>query len=143
MLRAPFHESKKRLVTDELVLWEIIKPLLYHLKRPGPKEDKASRVADRAAALTAIVFVLKSGAASLGRCCPRRRWTAAAAPPAGATLTRDWQGPGGVWREELHRVLLDRLAQADEIDWERASLDYSASVVAAKGGRANRPESDG
>ena len=46
----------------------------------------------------------------------------------------------GVW-ERLHRVLLDRLGQAEEIDWERASVD-SASV-SAPGGPKNRPESDG
>ncbi len=42
--------------------------------------------------------------------------------------------------EKLHRILLDRLGKADEIDWERASLD-SASV-AAPGGPKDRPESD-
>jgi hypothetical protein len=35
-----------------------------------------------------------------------------------------------VW-ERLHRILLNRLGEADRIDWERTSLD-SASV-AAKG----------
>jgi transposase len=43
---------------------------------------------------------------------------------------RDWQ-QAGVW-EELHRVLLNRLGEADRIDWERASLD-SASVPAKRG----------
>ncbi len=43
--------------------------------------------------------------------------------------------------ERLHRLLLDRVGEADEIDWERASLD-SASVP-AKGGHQNRSESDG
>lgn len=52
---------------------------------------------------------------------------------------RDWE-EAGVW-EELHRVLLDRLGKADEIEWSRASLD-SASVP-AKGGRKNRQEPDG
>jgi hypothetical protein len=37
----------------------------------------------------------------------------------------------GVWHR-LHLVLLDRLGEADQIDWERASLD-SASVRAKKG----------
>jgi hypothetical protein len=55
---------------------------------------------------------------------------------------RDWQ-EAGVW-EELHGVLLNRLGEADRIDWERASLD-SASVPAKreKGGTKQRPESDG
>jgi transposase len=42
----------------------------------------------------------------------------------------------GVWGR-LHRKLLDRLGKAEEIDWERASLDSSS--VAAPGG-AKRPE---
>jgi len=46
----------------------------------------------------------------------------------------------GVW-EKLHHKLLDRLGQADEIDWQRASLD-SASV-AAPGGATRPAESDG
>ena len=37
----------------------------------------------------------------------------------------------GVW-EQLRKTLLDRLGKADEIDWERASLDSAA--VAAPGG---------
>ena len=41
----------------------------------------------------------------------------------------------GVW-ERLHKALLDRLGKADEIDWERASLDSAA--VPAPGG-AKRP----
>ena len=47
---------------------------------------------------------------------------------------RDWQR-AGAWHA-LHRVLLDRLGEADRIDWSRACLD-SASVP-AKGG-ARRP----
>jgi hypothetical protein len=42
---------------------------------------------------------------------------------------RDWQ-ESGVWKEP-HRVLLNRLGEADRIDWERASLD-SASVPAKR-----------
>lgn len=38
----------------------------------------------------------------------------------------------GVW-ERLHRTLLDRLGEADRVDWSRASLD-SASVAAPGGG---------
>ena len=51
----------------------------------------------------------------------------------------EWQ-EAGVW-EWLHRKLLDRLGKADEIDWERASLDSSS--VAAPGGPKERSESDG
>jgi transposase len=115
----------KELVSDEL--WEIIEPLLPE-EPPKPKGGRP-RVEDRAA-LTGIVFVLKSGipwemlpkemGCGSGSTCWRR--------------LRDWQ-EAGVW-EELHRLLLDRLGEADRIDWERASLD-SASVSAKRG--AKRP----
>src|SRR5919199_3916726 len=111
----------KPLVTDEL--WEVIEPLLPE-EPPRPKGGRP-RVPDRGA-LTGIVFVLQSGipwemllqemGCGSGSTCWRR--------------LRDWQEGGG--GRELHRVLLDRLGQAYEIDWERASLD-SASVAAKRG----------
>jgi transposase len=113
----------KRLVTDEL--WEAIEPLLP----PEPPKLKGGRprVPDRAV-LTGIIFVLKSaipwemlpqemGCGSESTCWRR---------------LREWED-AGVWRK-LHRVLLDRLEKAGEIDWERASLD-SASVPAKRGER--------
>ena len=111
----------KELVSDEL--WEIIEPLLPEVP-PKPKGGRP-RIDDRAA-LSGIVFVLKSGipwemllqemGCGSGSTCWRR--------------LRDWQ-EAGVW-EELHRALLERLGEADRIDWERASLD-SASVPAKRG----------
>ena len=113
----------KKLVTDEL--WELIEPLLP----PEPPKPRGGRprVEDRAA-LSGIIFVLKSGipwemlpqemGCGSGSTCWRR--------------LRDWE-EAGVW-EKLHRVLLDSLGEADEIDWERASLD-SASVPAKRGAR--------
>jgi len=111
----------KELVSDEL--WEIIEPLLPE-EPPKPRGGRP-RIDDRAA-LTGIVFVLKSGipwemlpqemGCGSGSTCWRR--------------LRDWQ-EAGVW-EGLHRALLDRLGEADRIDWERASLD-SASVSAPGG----------
>jgi transposase len=116
----------KELVSDDL--WEIIEPLLPE-EPPKPKGGRP-RVDDRAA-LTGIVFVLKSGipwemlpkemGCGSGSTCWRR--------------LRDWQ-EAGVW-EELHRLLLDRLGEAEEINWERACLD-SASVPVKRG--ANKPE---
>jgi transposase len=111
----------KPLVTDEL--WELIEPLLP----PEPAKPKGGRprVPDRAA-LTGILFVLKSGipwemlpqemGCGSGMTCWRR--------------LRDWQ-EAGVW-ERLHLVLLERLAEQEQIDWSRASLD-SASVPAPGG----------
>ena len=111
----------RELVTDEL--WETIEPLLPP-EPPKPQGGRA-RIDDRAA-LTAIVFVLKSGipwemlpkemACGSGMTCWRR--------------LKEWH-EAGVW-EKLHRVLLDRLGEADQIDWERASLD-SASIPAKRG----------
>ena len=80
------------------------------------------------ACLTGILFVLRSGipwdllplelGCGSGVTCWRR--------------LRDWQA-AGVW-DRLHRALLDRLGEADQIDWERACLD-SASVPAKRGAR--------
>ena len=116
----------KELVTDEL--WEIIEPLLP--PEPPKPEGGRPRVDDRAA-LSGIIFVLKSGipwemlpqemGCGSGVTCWRR--------------LREWQ-QAGVW-ERLHRVLLDRLGQADQIEWERACLD-SASIPAKRG--AQKPE---
>jgi transposase len=106
-------------------LWEIVEPLLP--AEPEKTKGARPRVPDRAA-LTGIIFVLKSGipwemlpqemGCGSGSTCWRR--------------LRDWE-EAGVWRK-LHRVLLDRLGEADEIDWERASLD-SAAVPAKRGAK--------
>ena len=116
----------KELVTDEL--WETIDPLLP----PKPPKPQGGRPRiDNRAALTGIVFVLKSGipwemlpqemGCGSGMTCWRR--------------LKEWQ-EAGVW-ERLHRVLLDRLGETEQIDWERASLD-SASIPAKRG--AQKPQ---
>jgi transposase len=117
----------KPLVSDEL--WALVAPLLP----PEPPKPKGGRprLADRAA-LTGIIFVLKSGipwemlpqelGCGSGMTCWRR--------------LRDWH-EAGVW-DRLHRTLLDRLGEADRIDWSRASLD-SASIPAKRGARASAP----
>jgi transposase len=117
----------KPLVSDEL--WAIIEPLLP-VEPPKPKGGRP-RVPDRAA-LTGIIFVLKSGipwellpqemGCGSGVTCWRR--------------LRDWQ-QSGVW-DRLHLTLLDRLGEAARIDWARASLD-STSVPAKRGGEAVGP----
>jgi transposase len=116
----------KELVTDEL--WDTIESLLP----PEPPKPQGGRPRiDNRAALTGIVFVLKSGipwemlpqemGCGSGMTCWRR--------------LKEWH-EAGVW-ERLHRVLLDRLGEADQIEWERASLD-SASIPAKRGGQ--KPE---
>jgi transposase len=111
----------KPLVSDEL--WALVEPLLP-TEPPKPKGGRP-RIPDRAA-LTGIIFVLKSGipwellpqemGCGSGVTCWRR--------------LRDWQ-QAGVW-ERLHRLLLDRLGEADRIDWSRACLD-SAAIPAKRG----------
>ncbi len=111
----------KELVPDEL--WEVIEPLLPG-EPPKPKGGRP-RVPDRAA-LTGILFVLRTGVpwemlpqemgCGSGMTCWRR--------------LKEWH-EAGVWGR-LHRALLDRLGEADRIDWGRASLDSAA--VAAPGG---------
>jgi transposase len=115
----------KPLVTDEL--WNVMEPLLP--KEPAKPKGGRPRVADRAA-LTGILFVLKSGipwemlpqemGCGSGVTCWRR--------------LRDWQ-EADVWHR-LHQVMLDRLGEANQIDWERASVDCF-SVPAP--GRAKLP----
>ena len=115
----------KPLLTDEL--WEVIEPLL---PKESPKlKGGRPRVSGRAA-LTGILFVLKTGipwemlpqemGCGSGMTCWRR--------------LKEWHHTG-VWKR-LHQALLDRLGEANHIDWSRASLD-SASVPAAGG--AKRP----
>ena len=113
----------KPLVSDDL--WAVVAPLLP-AEPPKPKGGRP-RVPDRAA-LTGIVFVLRSGipwemlpqelGCGSGVTCWRR--------------LRDWQD-AGVW-DRLHRELLDRLGEADRIDWSRAAPD-SASTPAKRGAR--------
>ena len=123
----------RELVPD--ALWDLIEPLLP--KRPPRPRGGRPPIDDRAA-LTGIVFVLKTGlqwvqlpremGCGSGVSCWRR--------------LRDWQA-AGVW-ERLFRVLLERLHEADRIDWSRAVLD-SSQVPAKRGAkrRARTPRTVG
>jgi transposase len=114
----------KPLVTDEL--WQLIAPWLP----PEPAKPKGGRPrVESRKVLSGIIFVLRSGipwemlpqemGCGSGITCWRR--------------LRDWQA-AGVWHQ-LHRLLLDRLDDADKIDWSRARLD-SASVPAKRGAKS-------
>ena len=111
----------KPLLSDEL--WQIIEPLL------PPEAPKTSggrpRISNRDV-LRGILFVLQSGI-------PWSMLPLEMGCGSGVTCWRrlkEWQ-EAGVWAE-LHAVLLDRLAEADKLDWSRASVD-SFSVPAPKG----------
>ncbi len=120
----------KKVVSDEL--WEVIEPLLP--QEPPKPNGGRPRIDDRAA-LTGILFVLKSGI-------PWEMLPQEMSRGSGMTCWRrlkEWH-EAGVW-DRLRKSMLDRLGQADEIDWERASLD--SAIVAAVGGPKDRPEPDG
>ncbi|AJY50065.1 Putative transposase IS4/IS5 family [Halomonas sp. KO116] len=111
----------KKIVPNEL--WEIVEPLLP--PEPPKPDGGRPRVSNRAA-LTGILFVLKSGipwemlpqemGCGSGVTCWRR--------------LRDWH-EAGVW-EKLHQTLLEHLQEAEQLDWDRACMD-SASIKAKKG----------
>jgi transposase len=111
------------LVTDDL--WAAVEPLIP--KRPPRPKGGRPPVDDRQA-LTGILFVLKTGipweylppemGCGSGMTCWRR--------------LRDWQ-VAGVW-DGLHRLLLNRLRGADQLDWSRAVVD-SASLRAVGGAK--------
>ena len=111
----------KPLVSDEL--WAVVEPLLP----PEVEKPKGGRprVPNRDA-LRGIILVLRTGLP----------WSYL--PPemgCGSSATcwrrlREWQ-QAGVWRN-LHQVLLERLADADQLDWSRASVD-AFSVPAPRG----------
>src|ERR1035437_9116929 len=117
----------KPLVSDGL--WAKVEPLLPREPRPGRRGGRRSTVTNRQA-LTGILFVLRTalpwqllplelGCGSGSTCWRRFR-----------TWTRR-----GVW-PRLHRVLLDELSWAGEIDWSRAAID-SSSVAAKRGAMAS------
>lgn len=116
------------LVNDEL--WSIVEPLL-----PAAKERRfkypGRRPVDNRVALSAILFVLKTGIPwedvphEMG-CCGMTAWK----------KLHEWQ-EAGVW-QKLHHVLLERLHQAHKLDWERVSID-SSYVRAVRGGQDTGP----
>jgi len=108
-------------------LWNLIEPILPPPKRRRFRHPGRKPISHRQA-LDGILFVLKTGipweylplemGCGSGMTCWRR--------------LRDWQRRG-VW-QRLHNLLLNKLREADKIDWSRAVVD-STSVRAVFGGR--------
>ena len=117
----------KPLLPNEL--WEVCKLVIPPLKK-SPKGGRPP-VGNREA-LTGILFVLKTGIAwedlpqEMGCGCGMTCWRRLTA----------WQA-AGVW-DKLHRLLLERLQRADQIDWSRALVD-SALLKAMTGGKKQGP----
>ena len=115
----------KPLLDDEL--WTLIEPILPRPKRRRKRYPGRKPISNRQA-LSGILFVLKTGigweylplemGCGSGMTCWRR--------------LRDWQRRG-VW-SKVHRLLLNKLREADKINWSRAVVD-SMSVRAVFGGR--------
>ncbi len=115
------------LVCDEL--WNHIESLLP--KHPPDPHGGAPRAADRPC-LEGILHVLKTG-------CQWQRLPKCDLWPSGSTCWRrfaEWTA-GGIW-PQLHRLLLNVLGEAGQIDLSVAVVD-AASVRAVKGGRTADP----
>ncbi len=112
----------KLLVPDEL--WALVELILP--KHPSSPKGGKPRTPDRVC-LSGIIFVLKTGIPwedfpqEMG-CCGMTLWN----------RLHEWMN-ADVWGK-LHRLLLDELRGADEIDFDRVIVD-SASVRALHGGK--------
>jgi len=121
----------KPVVDDEL--WALIQPLLPPPKRRRFRYPGRKRLDDRKV-LTGILFVLKSGIPwemfpkEMGCGCGMTCWN----------RLDEWHR-AGVWGK-LHRLLLEKLEDAREIDWSRAIVD-SSSVRAVGAGEKKWPQS--
>lgn len=114
----------KLLVEDEL--WALVEPLL-----PPPKPRRfrypGRKPLDNRAALTGILFVLKTGLP--WNDLPREMGCGSGA--ACWVRLHEWHR-FGVWKK-LHVVLLRKLRYADKIDWSRAAAD-ATTIRALRGG---------
>jgi transposase len=129
--RGPFSPAQRRALRQAAALsdevWEAVKPLLPP-EAPRP-EGGRPRVPDRAA-LTGIIFVLRNRIAweslprdlncGSGMTCWRR--------------LREWQR-AGVW-PRIRRVLVERLADAGQIDWSRTTPQLRGSSSGSRPGHA-------
>jgi transposase len=119
----------KPIIDDEL--WALIEPLLPPAKPRRFRYPGRKPVADRAA-LTGILFVLKSGI----------RWSELPSEMGcGSGIScwrrlRDWQ-EAGVW-DRLHEILLAKLRAADRIDFSRVVIDSTSVRAVGAGEKLDR-----
>jgi transposase len=116
----------KPLLDDKL--WELIEPILPP-KKPRRRRYPGRYPLGHRAVLTGILFVLRTGIA--WELLPQEMGCGS-----GMTCWRhlfEWQQLG-IWAR-MHQVLLEKLQEADRIDWSRAIVD-SSSVRAVFGGRS-------
>ena len=120
----------KQLVPDEL--WELIEPLLP--KHKPSKFGGRPRVDDRTA-LTAIMFVLKTGIPwedlpqELG-CSGMTAWR----------RLKEWNDTG-VWLR-LHQKILHMLEDAGKLDWRRAAINSSSVRAMRRGSKTGKNPTD-
>lgn len=121
-----------QLIEDEL--WKMIEPLLPRRKRRRKKNPgRLPAVTDRAA-LTGIVFVLRSGI-------PWKMLPLEMGCGSGVTCWRRlkaWQR-AKVW-DRLHQVLLSKLREVDRIDFSRAVVDSSSVRALGAGKKRDRTQ---
>jgi transposase len=113
-------------------LWGALDPLF---PSPPPRPKGGRRRIPNRATLTGILFVLRTGipwewlpqklGCGSGMTC--WRWL------------RDWQAQG-VW-QQVHRMVLNALGDAGQIDWSRAAID--SATVPAPWVAKNRAQSNG
>ena len=108
---------KKPVVVDDQ-LWATIGPLLSYQK-PRRQRYPGRKPLDNRKILAGVLFVLKTGT-------PWERLPQEVGCGSGMTCwrrLRDWQH-AGVW-PQIQRILLDRLPEADQLDWSRAIVETS------------------
>ena len=122
----------KPLIDDQL--WSIIEPLLPRPKRRRKKNPGRLPGVTNRAALTGIVFVLRSGI-------PWKMLPLEMGCGSGSTCRRRlkaWQ-QAKVW-DRLHQVLLSKLRQAERIDFSRAVVDSSSIRALGAGKKRDRTQ---
>jgi transposase len=133
----------KALLTDEL--WEVIEPLLCPTSLHKAQGWQGPRVSDKRAALSAILFVLKSGILS-EMLCPRADGLLRASGMTsfcGASLWKEWHEAGVVGGSVCSSGRCWTLLRQAGRDRLGARASLGSASVPAKWGPKDRPEPHG